>query len=64
MFNFIFGVSITLNIITFIGLYIVYRKFIRNNPLSDFYKIPKKEKQETDIISKMKTRAEMENWDI
>lgn len=61
---FIFGVSITLNLVTILGLFIAYKKFARNNPLSMFYDIPKKNKRDDDIISKMKTKAEMENWDI
>ncbi len=61
---FILGISITLNLITIFGLFIIYKKFMRDNPLSSLYKMPKKEKEETDIISKMKKKAEMENWDI
>ncbi len=61
---FIFGVSVTLNLITIIGLYIAYRKFIKNNPLSEFYSVPKRKKKDDDIISKLKSKAEMENWDI
>lgn len=61
---FILGVSITLNLITILGLYIAYRKFIKNNPLSEFYSVPKKKKKDDDIISKLKSKAEMENWDI
>lgn len=64
MFNFIFGVSITLNLITFIGIYIAYRKFVKNNPLSAFYNLPKKKKKDEDIISKLKNKSEMENWNI
>lgn len=60
----IFGISITLNIITFIGLFIVYKKFMRDNPLSVLYKMPKKRKNDDDIISKLKTKSEMEYWDI
>ena len=61
---FIFGISLTLNFLTIVGLYILYRKFVKNNPLSDFYSIPKKKKKDDDIISKLKSKAEMENWDL
>lgn len=61
---FIFGISITLNLVTIIGLYVAYRKFIKNNPLSAFYELPKKDKKDDDIISKLKNKSKMENWDI
>lgn len=63
MIGFILGISITLNIITILGIFIAYKKFMKNNPLSAFYRTPKK-KHEEDIISKLKNKAEMENWDI
>lgn len=60
---FILGISLTFNLITLIGLIVIYKKFMRNNPLSAFYSIPKKKKDD-DIISKLKSKSEMENWDL
>lgn len=59
------GISITFNIISLIILKIVYSKFIKNNPLSMFNVLEKKERKEksTDIINKIKN-LDMEYWDI
>lgn len=59
IFYILFGISITLNLVTFIGLFIFYKKFMRDNPLSFLYKKPKEE----NIIDKLK-KENLEYWDI
>lgn len=62
---FVFGISLTLNFVTIIAVILLYKKFFKDNPLSVFYNTSKKEKNKNDdIISKLKTKKEMEFWDL
>lgn len=60
---FILGVSITINIISVILFVILYKNFMKNNPLSTFGNLSKTLKDNDKITDKVKN-LNMEYWDL